>query len=61
MNGVLIAYVGMPPFVVTLGMMSFARSIAMVLSGNQMVYQFGVDHKKLVAIGGGSTRGWFAC
>lgn len=58
-NGVLIAYVGMPPFVVTLGMMSFARSIAMVLSGNQMVYQFGVDHKKLVAIGGGSTRGWF--
>jgi ribose transport system permease protein len=31
----------------------------MVLSGNQMVYQFGVDHAKLVAIGGGSTRGWF--
>jgi ribose transport system permease protein len=58
-NGYLIAYVGMPPFVVTLGMMSFARSIAMVLSGNQMVYQFGVDHAKLVAIGGGSTRGWF--
>src|SRR5688500_5478721 len=58
-NGFLIAYVGMPPFVVTLGMMSFARSIAMVLSGNQMVYQFGVDHAKLVAIGGGSTRGWF--
>ena len=58
-NGFLIAQVGMPPFVVTLGMMSFARSLAMVLSGNQMVYQFGVDHAKLVAIGGGSTRGWF--
>lgn len=58
-NGVLIAYVGMPPFVVTLAMMSFARSVAMVLSGNQMVYQFGVDHAKMVAIGGGSTRGWF--
>lgn len=58
-NGVLIAYIGMPPFVVTLGMMSLARSLAMVLSGNQMVYQFGVDHKKLVALGGGSTRGWF--
>ena len=43
-NGVLIAYVGMPAFVVTLGMMSIARSLAMVLSGNQMVYQFGVDH-----------------
>jgi len=58
-NGVLIAYVGMPPFVVTLGMMSLARSLAMVLSGNQMVYRFGHDHAKLVAVGGGSTRGWF--
>jgi ribose transport system permease protein len=59
LNGILIAYVGMPPFVVTLGMMSLARSLAMVLSGNQMVYQFGHDHSKLVGIGGGSTRGWF--
>ena len=58
-HGFLIAYVGMPPFVVTLGMMSVARSLAMVLSGNQMVYQFGIDHAKLVALGGGSTRGWF--
>jgi ribose transport system permease protein len=58
-NGYLIAYIGMPAFVVTLGMMSVARSAAMVLSGNQMVYQFGADHAKLVAIGGGSTRGWF--
>jgi ribose transport system permease protein len=40
-------------------MMSVARSLAMVLSGNQMVYQFGLDHAKLVAIGGGSTAGWF--
>ena len=58
-NGVFIAYVRMPAFVVTLAMMSLARSLAMVLSGNQMVYQFGVDHKKLVALGGGSTAGWF--
>jgi ribose transport system permease protein len=58
-NGVFIAYIGMPSFVVTLGMMSVARSLAMVLSGNQMVYEFGVDHSKLVGIGGGSTRGWF--
>jgi ribose transport system permease protein len=58
-NGFLIAYVGMPSFVVTLAMMSVARSLAMVLSGNRMVYQFGVDHAKLVAIGGGSSRGWF--
>jgi ribose transport system permease protein len=46
--------------VVTLGMMSIARSAAMVLSGNQMVYQFGSDHSKLVGIGGGSTAGWFS-
>jgi ribose transport system permease protein len=58
-NGVLIAYAGMPAFVVTLAMMSLARSLAMVLSGNQMVYQFGADHGKLVALGGGSTRDWF--
>jgi ribose transport system permease protein len=58
-NGYLIAYIGMPAFVVTLGMMSVARSLAMVLSGNQMVYKFGVDHSKLVAFGGGSTAGWF--
>lgn len=54
-----IAYIRMPAFVVTLGMMSLARSLAMVLSGNQMVYQFGVDHAKLTALGGGSTAGWF--
>jgi ribose transport system permease protein len=58
-SGILIAYLGMPSFVVTLGMMSLARSLAMVLSQNQMVYEFGADHAKLVAIGGGSTAGWF--
>jgi ribose transport system permease protein len=51
-NGWLIAYLGMPPFVVTLGMMSLARSLAMVLSNNQMVYQFGHDHARLVTLGG---------
>jgi len=52
-NGVMIAYVGMPPFVVTLGMLSIARSLAMVLSENRMVYEFGPDQDKLLAIGGG--------
>jgi ribose transport system permease protein len=56
-NGVMIAYVGMPPFVVTLGMLSVARSLAMVLSNNKMVYQFGPDHELLLALGGGSTFG----
>ena len=52
-NGVLIAYVGVPPFVVTLGMLSIARSLAMVLSDNRMVYQFGPDQPQLLALGGG--------
>jgi ribose transport system permease protein len=54
-NGVLIAYVGMPAFVVTLGMLSAARSLAMVLSNNKMIYQFGPDHDLLLWLGGGST------
>lgn len=52
-NGVLIAYVGVPPFVVTLGMLSIARSLAMVLSDNRMVYSFGPDQPALLAMGGG--------
>jgi len=52
-NGWMIAYVGVPPFVVTLGMLSIARSLAMVLSENRMVYQFGPDQAKLLTLGGG--------
>ncbi|MBI5719311.1 MAG: ABC transporter permease [Burkholderiales bacterium] len=52
-NGFLIAYVGVPPFVVTLGMLSIARSLAMVLSNNRMVYEFGPDQPALLALGGG--------
>jgi ribose transport system permease protein len=55
-NGILIAYVGLPPFVVTLGMLSVARSLAMVASGNTVVFEFGPDHDLLLALGGGS---WF--
>lgn len=56
-NGVLIAYVGMPSFVVTLGMLSIARSLAMVASQNTVVFQFGPDHDKLLFLGGGSVFG----
>ena len=42
-NGFFVAYVGLPSFVVTLGMLSIARSLAVVLSQNQMIYQFGPD------------------
>jgi len=53
-NGILIAYIGLPPFVVTLGMLSIARSLAMVASGNTVVFEFGPDHDLLLALGGGS-------
>jgi ribose transport system permease protein len=53
-NGILIAYLGFPPFVVTLGMLSIARSLAMVASNNTVVFQFGPDHDKLLAFGGGA-------
>ncbi|MBM7049010.1 ABC transporter permease [Rhizobium lusitanum] len=53
-NGVLIAYLGFPPFVVTLGMLSIARSLAMVASNNTVVFEFGPDHDKLLALGGGA-------
>ena len=56
-NGVLIAYLGIPPFVVTLGTLSIARSLAMVVSNNTVVFQFGPDHDKLLALGGGATFG----
>ncbi|WP_417310149.1 ABC transporter permease [Devosia sp.] len=54
-NGLLIAVAGMPAFVVTLGMMSVARSIGMVLSNNALIYEFGPDQAMLFAIGGGSV------
>ncbi len=56
-NGLLIAFLGMPAFIVTLGTLSGVRSLAMVLSNNKMIYQFGPDHDLLLWIGGGSTLG----
>jgi ribose transport system permease protein len=55
-NGVLIAYLGFPSFVVTLGMLSAARSFAMIASNNQTVFQFGPDHDKLLKLGGGAIN-----
>lgn len=56
-NGVMISYVGLSPFVVTLGMLSIARSLAIVLSGNRMIYEFGPDGDVFNAIGGGDFLG----
>ena len=56
-NGALIAYVGLSPFVVTLGMLSFARSIAIVLSENKMIYEFGPYGAVFKEMGGGAFLG----
>jgi ribose transport system permease protein len=56
-NGGLVAYVGLSPFVVTLGMLSFARSVAVVISQNQMIYQLGPGGPTFKAIGGGQMLG----
>ena len=56
-NGVAVAWLKLSPFIVTLAMLSIARSQALVLSNNRMIYQFGPDQKLFFAIGGGSLFG----
>jgi ribose transport system permease protein len=56
-NGLLIAYVGLSAFVVTLGMLSFARSLAVIVSQNKMIYDFGAHGAAFKIIGGGHIVG----
>jgi ribose transport system permease protein len=56
-NGALIAYLRLSPFVVTLGMLSIGRSLALVVSRNRMIHELGPDEGRLVALGGGATLG----
>ena len=53
-NGVVIAYLGLSPFVTTLGMLAIARSVAVVLSGNRMLYKFGPGGPAFKALGSGA-------
>ena len=53
-NGLIIAYAGISPFVTTLGMLAIARSAAVVLSGNRMLYNFGPGGAAFKALGGGA-------
>ncbi len=56
-NGVFIAVLGLPPFVVTLGMMAVARSMGLVISNNRLIFEFGPDQKILTNIGSGNLFG----
>ncbi len=57
LNGFLIAYLRLPPFIVTLGMLSIGRGAALIVSGNQVVYTFGQAEAGLFALGGGKIFG----
>ena len=52
-NGVLVAYVRLSSFVVALGMLSVARSVAVALSGNRMIYDFGPGGPAFKLLGNG--------
>ena len=56
-NGTIIAYVKLPPFIVTLATLSIGRSLALVLTNNQVFYEFGRASDAIVALGGGYTFG----
>jgi ribose transport system permease protein len=56
-NGILITAVGLPPFVVTLGTLSIARSAATVLSQNKIIYQFGPWADSFFGLFGGAVLG----
>ena len=55
-NGLVIAYAGISPFVTTLGMLAIARSAAVVLSGNRMLYNFGPGGPAFKILGGGALN-----
>ncbi|RIL10129.1 MAG: sugar ABC transporter permease [Proteobacteria bacterium] len=50
-NGYLISHLKLSSFVVTLGMLSIARSVALVISNNRMIYEFGQAHNEFVGLG----------
>ena len=47
---------GISPFVTTLGMLSIARSCAVVLSGNRMIYKFGPGGPGFKSLGSGTLN-----
>jgi ribose transport system permease protein len=56
-NGWFIAYLRLPSFLVTLGMLSVARSMALVVSNGEAVYSYGQAEDAITQLGGGKTLG----
>ena len=55
-NGSLIAYTGIPPFIATLGMMLILRGLSLVISGTRPIYFNDTPGFSLIA--NGSLIGW---
>jgi ribose transport system permease protein len=56
-NGVLITFVGLPSFIVTLGTQYAFRSAAVVMSQNKMIYELGPSADQFFGIFGGAFLG----
>jgi ribose transport system permease protein len=56
-NGFFVAYVKLAPFIVTLAMMSMVRALTLVVTNNQVVYDFGPAQDTLLALGSGKALG----
>ena len=56
-NGCFIAYLRLPPFLVTLGTMTIFRSFVLVGSNNKVIYSFGPDEDLLLWLGSGRSFG----
>jgi len=57
LNGAVITLAKLPPFIVTLATLSIGRSLALVISDNQVFYEFGTATEAILALGGGYTLG----
>jgi ribose transport system permease protein len=56
-NGSIITFVKLPPFIVTLATLSMGRSLALVVTNNEVFYEFGASTDAILALGGGYTFG----
>lgn len=56
-NGAVIAYIKLQPFVVTLATLAIGRSLALVVTNNDVFYTFGRATDAMISLGGGSTFG----
>ena len=56
-NGLFVAYLRLPPFLVTLAMLSIARSMTLIVSNGEAVYSYGQAEDAIIALGGGKTFG----